>query len=728
MVTICYLHFRSWLSIEGYLLLLYMETVVSKIGLESATVIRSNLSKTTKCLTNAVSSTFVQDQPIYISVPETYSNGSDIFPIKDFFANNEWFFRISSEESETDLYATWEINKKYKHYIILFQFTRKELEEDIIVATVNERFSNLQNSFLWTHRGKFIVLFIVQGRISAQTLASRTLQELWKYYSILDVLLLVLQATQDNSSCESCTLNNNWTWSTFTSFTECGLIKYINFSDKCIPDKINTSYVTSSPNQKILDMFNGCKIKIISYLVPPVVMKAPINSGSHYNGFELTSILTILNKLNITPFYKILPDNTKDHLQQFIYTIQELVPSSTDIAIGALPFSGYINPFSAESTIPYGSTQLLWIVPCPDESSRWLAFTETFSLPVWLCICFEFIIVSISMTFLSQCSKFKSVREISNYSTLSSSLYNTFSVTLGVSVSEMPRSSNLRIVFLTWVYYCIVITMIYETFVTGFLVNPGFEHGIQTVEELIASGIPYGTLGDFHDFADSDNVYQIISKNRMECASYFKCLEMPIKYRNFATISDGFHIDYFKIRLSFYGHPLPVCSLPLEVFQFSFSTYMSKGNPLLGVFDKIIRHFLEADLYVKWTDDYMSQLKLDGKSLDGDDVDYSELNKYDLGTSTSFSLVQLQVVFYMLLFGLLFSLLVLLLEILHFKIICNRTSYKSVLTTQTPLNQTQNKNIRMTQSSLYKSRVHFSQTKYYRQKITFVMNDFLNEI
>jgi hypothetical protein len=61
-------------------------------------------------------------------------------------------------------------------------------------------------------------------------------------------------------------------------------------------------------------------------------------SDSNYRGLEINFVELIFRRLNLTAQYIMLP-NTKDIFHpMFIRTIQQVEPSSSDIAIGLLTF------------------------------------------------------------------------------------------------------------------------------------------------------------------------------------------------------------------------------------------------------------------------------------------------------------------------------------------------------------------------------------------------------
>jgi len=97
--------------------------------------------------------------------------------------------------------------------------------------------------------------------------------------------------------------------------------------------------------------------------------------------------------------------------------------------------------------------------------------------------------------------------------------------------------------------------------------------------------------------------------------------------------------------------------------------FMAKGNPLLHRFNTIITRILEAGLYGKWQNDYLSSSKLDDYPIDDDDdINFSDFATNELNTYYStFSLIHLQVLFYVFLIGQILSTLVFLVEVLYYR-------------------------------------------------------------
>jgi hypothetical protein len=261
------------------------------------------------------------------------------------------------------------------------------------------------------------------------------------------------------------------------------------------------------------------------------------------------------------------------------------------------------------------------------------------------------------------------VRESSNYKTIIYCIYNVWAVLTGVSVPQKPISLSLRIFFIAWVWYAVAISTVYQAYFIGFLVNPGFEKGLTTVNDLIQYGIDYGYPVEMDTLIFSDPLYINILANGKICTPMSKCLQRVIERKDFATISDSFHAEYFRTRLLFHNIHVPVCTLQEDVSIFRITLYMAKGNPLLHRFNEIITRMFEAGFFDKWKNEFMSSSRFDDHPIDDDDdTNISHFAKYELNAYYSpFSLIHLQVVFHILLIGKIISTFVFLVELLYYR-------------------------------------------------------------
>jgi hypothetical protein len=508
--------------------------------------------------------------------------------------------------------------------------------------------------------------------VSTQELAFKIFEEMWEFYSVMNVLLVisvsnfkfndtVMETTTPKESTPEIELQL-FSWFPYTSPIHCDKLNEAVLLDRW---NSNGQFVLKANlfPEKVPKTFHRCSTKVISFIYPPVVMET---SDKNYTGLEVRFIEVIFKKLNLTAKYVISPFKRDNFYQKASDTILQIEPASSDIAIGVLPFDASQSDI-AEATIPYLHIKVAWYIPCPGPASHWRSMYNIFCLPVWASVFAVSILAVITMWLLAKYETKINVRESSNYMTIMYCIYNVWAVATGVSVPQKPVSVSLRIFFITWVLYSAAMAVVYQTHIIGLLVNPGFEKGITTLNDLIQSGIEYGYPGDVDAIKFSDPPYDIIKKNRKECKTIYACLRRVIEHKDFATILDNFHAEYFKTRLLFHNIHVPVCTLQEDVMIYRVSTFMAKGHPLLHRFNKIITHMFEAGLHEKWQNDFMSSTRLYDRRLDDDDTNLSDFATNKLNTDYSpYSLIRLKVVFHTLLIGHVCSTLVFLAEVLHY--------------------------------------------------------------
>ena len=89
------------------------------------------------------------------------------------------------------------------------------------------------------------------------------------------------------------------------------------------------------------------------------------------------------------------------------------------------------------------------------------------------------------------------------------------------------------------------------------------------------------------------------------CVNHNACLENVIKHGNFVTVSNPFHVYYYRTNLSCQDSHLPVCTMEEDILKVSIVMYLKKGHPLLERINKVTRGLVEAGMMVKWRNEFM---------------------------------------------------------------------------------------------------------------------------
>lgn len=152
--------------------------------------------------------------------------------------------------------------------------------------------------------------------------------------------------------------------------------------------------------------------------------------------------------------------------------------------------------FDPSSPTIYTTASLF--VPKAQRQSPWLDITRIFHPVTWLSFFGAFnALVLFNILF-------KILTRSDQHFTIKKDVCDSFFEMLAIVVTEgirLPTSSVQRIVILSWVLFCFVFSSSYESTFISFLVNPVYEKQINTIQDIIKSGIPvYGNVASRYPF------------------------------------------------------------------------------------------------------------------------------------------------------------------------------------------------------------------------------------
>jgi hypothetical protein len=560
------------------------------------------------------------------------------------------------------------IEKNYNSYVI---FVTPERGYDVMRNLITQ-LENLKENFLLNSRAQFLFVVISRTTDISSDLAFRILNLSWKYL-IADALLMISSPSYSDqngntdftsSIKENVSVINLYTLFPYSREQNCSEVKKITFLDKVSlnarGESVHNFDLIFKRNIKNL---YSCPLKVVTYDCPPTVVDISSDGIANCTGFEMNILLFILGHMNATAVFNIIPSTNRTAAGISGEVLYEVVSRSADIAVGGLPlFPGLTR--SVDATIPYFETPIQWIVPCPKPVSRWGALLAVFPSTVWLCISLSFVsVVTLMWLLVSKSNCF-------NYTSIQYCLLSIWAVALEVSVHKMPQNFRIRGIFLMWIWVSFALCTVFQAFFTTFLVNPGFERKINTEEELLDSGIRYGYTDKYASVMHNTNIQTGESK----CVNLYACLGNVIKYGNFVTVSDQFHVDYYRTNLSWHDSHLPVCKMEENILKVSIVMYLTKGHPLLERMNKLTRGMLEAGILVKWRNEFMYMQRIQSLSYYGRDF-ASEIDDVD-SKYVAFTLFHLQSALFVLLLGYIISVSSLAVEIIYYKIYAHHSVYK----------------------------------------------------
>ncbi|KAJ9580131.1 hypothetical protein L9F63_004204 [Diploptera punctata] len=244
-----------------------------------------------------------------------------------------------------------------------------------------------------------------------------------------------------------------------------------------------------------------------------------------------------------------------------------------------------------DPTTSYFEFSISWYIPCATPAPRMEKVFAVFQPSLWIVICIVLILTAIVFSRLAICTS----SELEIYRTISKCLCHVWAIFLGVSVPDLPRSNQLRFLFVLYVCYSLAIVTVFQAFFTYFLVDPGLGKQIKTVEELKSADvnfcrfIAYEYIADAHEFL-APNVLKPIRVDE-----WYECYYRVIMNNNISSVAFDYHIQYTAAMLGKTKENNNIlCVMKDEKITLSFCLYLSKGSPLLDRFNKLIRRSFEA--------------------------------------------------------------------------------------------------------------------------------------
>jgi hypothetical protein len=546
----------------------------------------------------------------------------------------------------------------HHNYII---FTWPEEVDGDVIETLVTQLEELQSLVSWNPRAKFFVVITDSFTRPADLLALKICETMWNMNRIVNVVVLVPNPDYLLFHREVHILNL-YTWFPYEAST-CAKPTEVSLLGQCLPDD-NGQVCNSGPlfPNKIPKNLQGCPIRVSTSDLTPYVfstgthMDSDGNTVYSYRGLEMEYLLLVADATNLTVVF--LPPAEGDVRETRTQQILEVSDGISDVAVGHFPLNLLVLPF-ADPTIIIVFDNLRWYVPCPRPVPRMEKVMGLYTLPVWCSIALVFILTALAFWRSANAPNSAFVTESRTYKEILRCIFIVWCVSLGVSVPKMPSSPKLRALFALFLCYCFVMGIVFQAFFVSFLVNPGYHDDISNFDELLESGLIYGeegSLGNFLRLAEYREPDRF--RSRVDCSDRHKCLEHLFIEGNVTMLSPIIDVLYVLSHIGMTKSRKVLCTLNDNVFPLDISIYLTKGHPLLDLFNIVIRRCTEAGLGLKYWSDLIFNIHLQN-------ADRFKERGCEVCSDMYFvfSLSHLKVAFLVLVFGLLLSVIVFLAEL-----------------------------------------------------------------
>ena len=382
--------------------------------------------------------------------------------------------------------------------------------------------------------------------------------------------------------------NELYTWFPFEKNKQCGHFDGFTSLDFCIHDR-STSFLYQRNlfPLKLPMVSNGC----------PVYYLRPFNESSSTR-LEWYILTNIFNSLNVT-----LSEDYHDKLYLDVFFFK--TAGNAIINKAQMIFGRYVLQVIAAP--PHLFTENYLFVPCPRRYIEHGKFYRVFKLSLWSLFFLTCIISVVVTVFINKLSRYESV----NYNSISYVAYYIWSVTASVSVPDVPKTTKLRMFFLLWVCFCFVISTVFQSFFTSFLVEPRADKQISTMDDLLSKNL---TL-----FMDKDVFFVLLlnitnsaenvnnEKSNSPVAISLNITKSPIK--------EFFNADKSVVLATDFDMKLHMQTLynmrgikPCSFVYYDHAMYIAYFKPLSlyrEPFTRKVFQYFEAGLFIKLVNNYI---------------------------------------------------------------------------------------------------------------------------
>jgi hypothetical protein len=509
---------------------------------------------------------------------------------------------------------------------------------------VTKQLENLKSfGKYWNPRGRFIVV-LNKIHTNPRQRVRFILKEL-KDNKILNAIVLV------SASREQHTLDI-YSWFPYQSPTgKCGKIRDVDLTEQWIMHK--SGYFSRNVSLfpvKIPRDLRKCPLTVSTFPFPPFTIPGRQANMTYEGGFEIRLLEFIAGAMNMPIVYRSPPAGQwGQRLENGTWTGMsgDLTMDRADIGLGGA-IVGQEEIIDIDFTVSHGSLGFKWVVPCARPFPRWKSITRVYSLAAWLLIFMTIVIAAVVLTCLAKCSD----QEASVYRTLTGCLISSWAVVLGVSADSAPLSGPVRSFFTFWIWYSVAINTLFQAFVTSYIIDPGHQKQMKSVNDVLESGVQYGFHPDLHVnlLDESDELPKEIVQHSEPCKNVELCTQRVAERGDFATISSHHRIQYLNTykTLDDNGEAL-LCTFGDNVMLKFKTFYLPQGSPLLYHCNRVIRAAMEAGLVEYWWQNELITSRIKAAAI----RTISPLDNYSV-----LILTYLQSAFYLLILGYGFALLI----------------------------------------------------------------------
>uniref|UniRef100_A0A8W7PI74 Ionotropic glutamate receptor C-terminal domain-containing protein n=1 Tax=Anopheles coluzzii TaxID=1518534 RepID=A0A8W7PI74_ANOCL len=499
------------------------------------------------------------------------------------------YVRIRNERGPTAARAGIQCLELLSHtYFHMRETTQIENIIDYYVIVIDS-FEGLQRALdrisataAFNPRGKFVVLYNnPNDRDSNARLANRALGHLFVGHHSVNVLFaFAIDATSYHV----------YTGDPYHGATDCGQMKALK-----VATVVNGSFASRALSTAMINIpkvppeLESCTFLLCTRVAPPFI------DLDCSRGLEL-QIMDLLResmkfKVNVSCSTmdrgELEPDGSWSDLLGLMRA------DECDIIAG-----GFSPDFDVHDA--FGSTTLYlqdyytWFVPAAGPDARWKLLVYIFEPTTWEAFAGVLFVSALVWRLVAHY-----LPELAAHRELSMCFLNTWSVFLCISANNRPECNALRLLFMGLTLYALNVTTIYTSILITMLTNPPLAYQMDTIEEILASGVPIGGRLDSEDWFIND-----FADDRLVSEQYNATSEFQPSLDNLQAVVEGKRsllMSRLYVRNTKYNGL--VHGLSRDVLVTQIEMIMEKGFPLLPKFNRILSNLIDMGIMQKlWSD------------------------------------------------------------------------------------------------------------------------------
>jgi len=570
-------------------------------------------------------------QEEYVYVPVYEVDNAEDWLLQEIHEAGKWPVEISPSESGRGFWKRMEAGANHQHdAYLLFTSCRDEVTElgISVFAWQMEKLSLLPT---WNPRAPFLVRLSCD-RAGNNTLTLSTVKQI--FLELQDVMvynaLVLVEISPQRLQC--------FTWFPYNKTARnCEEIRDVTLLDTWVSYEGRGMFLEGRILYpvKFPQNIGRCPLRVNTVIYPPYTRLLGDESHSmQVSGLEPLIIEYIAQQVNA---------NVQFHQIPYSEDAYVLLGENSDISIGNMKYdTDYSDNF--ECTDSHFTETHTWYVPRALPRPQWIAVARVFALSAWLLLFLAVILSALLMRCLSR-SLPLTVPQDGTYRSTANCLSISCSVMLGVSVPTFPLSDPLRVIFLFLVVFSMAVNIIFQSYVTSWLVEPGFQYQMDNFDELTESSLNVfiSERVQWYLYYTDIEKKRIISYNDTN-----SWMQMFYEDRNSAIFLSSSKMSYLSSSIQNKYHALSDNSLQVHSVML-----VKKGWPFLKKTNRVIRRLVEGGIPNKIVNSVISS-----KSYGHGRVGV----RNPVAEYSSFSVEQLQVPFLILCIGLGVSLLAFVVE------------------------------------------------------------------